>query len=131
MSPNRKTLKVVGFLQFILGIVGIAVSAQLVAHGLELEGPLKTFYLACGILSIVCGALTVATSFLSIRGANKPSALGPHVGNSIAAAVFGTFASMLLAASPNTFNLIINGVLVLLAVFSAVVGATTKKEAQR
>ncbi len=28
MSPNRKTLKVVGFLQFILGVVGITTKKE-------------------------------------------------------------------------------------------------------
>ena len=82
MSANRKWLKIVSFIQFIVAIA-VLILAGLAAAGVSDPGPdasvAKIVLLWLDkILFAVLGFLSIADAVMGVHGADRPSALGSH-----------------------------------------------------
>ena len=82
MSANRKWLKIVSFIQFIVAIA-VLILAGLAAAGVSDPGAgasvAKIVLLWLDkILFAVLGFLSIADAVMGVHGANRPSALGSH-----------------------------------------------------
>lgn len=102
MSTNRKVLKVLSLIQFVLSIavIVLAIVAKVgegwaVADG-ELENAFRLYLDLPAFL--VFGACSIAASVTGIHGANRPSALGSHRLFCILGVVFG-IAAMVIAGA--------------------------------
>ncbi len=92
MSENRKFLKILSLAQFVVGIV-VLVVACVTKFGSGANDGSYLDLIACVALAI----LTVASSIMGIRGANRPSALGAHAAVSVVGALVGIASCVLVA----------------------------------
>ena len=140
MSQSRKLLKVVSLIQVVLAIVGIVCGGMLVANGVSSTEEISVFgmtlsgmvYLVgTGICLIVSGALSLAGAMAGIRGANRPSSLGAHFGQSVSALAFGVVAAVLCTATALMAQAIASVVLAVLALGAAIFDKRCVKELDR
>ena len=102
MSSNRKALKIVSLIQFVLA-VGVIILAVLAKVGGEQAvqngewGETVRLYLDLPAF-IVFGALSIGASVTGIHGANRPSRLGSHRLLCILGVVFGIIAMVIAGA---------------------------------
>lgn len=105
MSNNRKMLKVLSLIQFVVAIIALVLGGITLAGagsagdgtvtvlGSEISATLWT--VVTGALIAFTGLLSLISSVLGIRGANRPSRLGGHGPISILAALLGLVAMFL------------------------------------
>ncbi|MDY2777887.1 MAG: hypothetical protein SOU51_05865 [Collinsella sp.] len=99
MSQNRKMLKLLSFAQVIVSVIAV-VMAFLAAGGPDVQGLVtKIPALAATALHALAALLTFACAFFGIRGANRPSGIGPHRALAAAEAVAGAAGVALLGMS--------------------------------
>lgn len=82
MSANRKWLKIISFVQFIVAIA-VLILAGLAAAGVSDLGPdasvAKIVLLWLDkVLFAILGFLSIADAVMGVHGANRPSALSSH-----------------------------------------------------
>lgn len=130
MSSNRKVLKVLSLIQFVLSICVIVLaviakvgSGEAVGDG----GWYETARLYLSLpLSVVFGLLSIAGSVTGIRGANRPSGLGKHFLFCVLGAVFGI--ATLAVAGANVGVLVVAGATAAVDVAAAVFDSKVRKE---
>lgn len=133
MSSNRKVLKILSLVQFVLSVcvIVLAVVAKVNGSGQTAEtGDLIQSarpYLGLPT-SIVFGLLSVAGSVTGIRGANRPSALGKHFLICVLGAVLGIVAMVLAGAG--LVALLAPGATVAVDAAAAVFDSKVRKEVE-
>lgn len=96
MSKNRKVLKILSIIQFVLSLVVIflaflsKVGGEQAVQGGD-RGNMIRLYLDLGAYAVF-GFLSIAAAVTGIHGANRPSALGSHRLLCILGAITGIFA---------------------------------------
>lgn len=141
MSTDRKTLKIVSIIQFVLGIVTFIFGAILLAGtGLAEGDPISfvgaefdpvTWAIINGVAFDVLGVLQIICAVLGIHGANRPSALGSHFLFAaiviIVAVIAGIISSALGEFSMPTLIVVVAGI----ALSGAVFDKRVRKELDR
>ena len=102
MSSNRRALKIVSLIQFVLAIAVIILAILAKVGGDQAVqsgewGETVRLYLDLPAF-IVFGALSIGASVTGIHGANRPSALGSHRLLCILGVVFGIVAIVISGA---------------------------------
>lgn len=130
MSSNRKVLKVLSLIQFVLSICVIVLAVIAKVGGgeaVEGDGWYETTRLYLSLpLSVVFGVLSIAGSVTGIRGANRPSALDKHFVFCVLGTVFGIAA--LAVAGANVGVLVAGGITAAVDVAAAVFDSKVRKE---
>lgn len=91
MSSNRKTLKILSLVLFVLAILTLVVGCVDVAGSISATDGSREPGIASGALFIVAAVLYVVSSVQGIRGANRPRSLtGVH----FAVSVLGALATL-------------------------------------
>lgn len=129
MSQNRKMLKILSFIQVVAAVVAVIMAVG-AANGDPAGGFIGQIPAlgACG-LHALCGVLTFTSALYGIRGANRPSSLGPHRVISALAIVAGILTVVLLgttAGSP-----VLPAVVAILGIAAVVLDGKVVKEADR
>lgn len=96
MSKNRKVLKILSIIQFVLSLVVIFLAFLSKVGGEQAVqggdwGNMIRLYLDLGAYAVF-GFLSIAAAVTGIHGANRPSALGSHRLLCILGAITGVFA---------------------------------------
>ncbi len=133
MSSNRRALKVLSLIQFVLAIVVIVLAILAMVgggqaaegQGLGEAGP----YLELAA-SLLLGILTIAGSTMGIRGANRPSALGKHNLVCVLGVVFGIAAVAVSAIDGTVAAAAAGGVTTIVDAAAAVFDAKVRKEVE-
>ena len=119
MSENRKALKIVSLIQF---VVAIAVLVVAIVADMPWLGKVLCFVGA--ILGLACCAR-------GIRGANRPSALGSHNVVSILTLVAGIGACAVMAMAGTTVPAVAPAASAILALVGLVLDGKVRKELDR
>ena len=130
MSSNRRALKIVSLIQFVLALCVIVLAILAKVGGEQAAqsgewGETVRLYLDLPAF-IVFGALTVGASVTGIHGANRPSALGSHRLLCILGVVFGIVAMIVSGAGAGVP--VVPGITVVVDVVAAVFDTKVRKE---
>ena len=130
MSSNRRALKIVSLIQFMLALCVIVLAILAKVGGEQAAqsgewGETVRLYLDLPAF-IVFGALTVGASVTGIHGANRPSALGSHRLLCILGVVFGVVAMVVSGAGEGVP--VVPGITVVVDAAAAVFDTKVRKE---
>ena len=130
MSENRKALKIVSLIQFVVAIAVLVVA--FVAAPASGEGGIVADMPWLGKALCVAGAiLGLACCAGGIRGANRPSALGSHNVVSILALVAGIGACAVMAMAGTTVVAAAPAASAILALVGLILDGKVRKELDR
>lgn len=130
MSSNRKVLKILSLIQFVLsaGVIILAVLSK-VGGGEAVEakdwGEAARLYLDLPAFAVF-GFLSIAGSVTGIHGTNRPSALGSHRLLCILGVVFGIVAMVIAGAGAGVP--VVPGITVVVDAAAAVFDTKVRKE---
>ena len=130
MSNNRKALKILSLVQFVLSICVIILAVLSKVGGGEAAeannwGEAARLYLDLPAFAVF-GVLSIAGAVTGIHGANRPSALGSHRLLCILGVVFGIVAMIVSGAGAGVP--VVPGITVVVDVMAAVFDTKVRKE---